>query len=264
MNKLNETDRTLHSLSQLLARTGMQWLPAQPDDSQTNLNWNSDRQQLEGRSFVHNDRNVRAVLGMQPLTVLFIDDEEHVFASFSPENRTPDHALTWWTNQMQAWGITDLADLNYHLPDEHVARQTPYSQLPAIALWAQWRTLADTGLYALNDWSGRQSEVRIWPHHFDTGVYYPINGADGQEVAAIWAGYAIADSVCDEPYFYLSGYQKGQSIPFAEAPLLSAGEWRHTADWQGALLPIGEAGDEERINRFFRESYAWLDGIVSP
>lgn len=258
MNAVNQADQTLHSLAQLLALTAMQWLPPRPDDSQTNLCWNSDRHRLEGRPFTHNGHQLRLVIDMNTFTLQFIDEREHISATFSPENRTPADALIWWTSQMQAWGVAGSNPLNYQLDQPPVAAQAVYKRPAELQTWAHWRTTANAALKTLNEWSGRESDIRIWPHHFDTGVYYAQTDPDGREKAAIWAGYAIADSVCSEPYFYQSGYQRGQAVGFGAAPALSAGQWRVGLDWQGALLPISEAADTTYIALFFRESYSWL------
>lgn len=258
MNELNQADQTLHSLGQLIALTAMQWLPPRADDSQTNMTWNSNQHWLEGRPFGHKGQLVRLVIDTRAFVLYFIDDREHISASFSPENRTPDDALAWWTIQMQAWGIATIQELNYPANPDPLANRTVYKRPSGLSAWAHWRTIANTTLKSLNEWSGRHSEVRIWPHHFDTGVYYAQTDASGQEKAAIWAGYAIADSVCDEPYFYLSGYKRGQAIDFLAAPALAVGEWRNVPDWKGALLPVSMINQTETIDAFFRASYAWL------
>ncbi len=263
MSALNQADQTLHSLSQLLALTAMQGLPPRPDDSQTNLGWNSDLHRLEGRPFVQNSHLLRLVIDMATFTLQFVDEREHILAIFSPEKRTPAEATAWWKSQMQAWGMDGNKGLNYQLDHESITAQSVYERPDALPTWAHWRTTANTALLALNKYSKHESEVRIWPHHFDTGVYYAQTDADGNEKAAIWAGYAIADTLQNEPYFYLSGYRRGQSIDFAAAPVLSAGKWLNTPNWKGALLSISDADKEESLIQFFEEGYCWLAQTTS-
>lgn len=258
INALNEADKTLHSLAQLIAQTGMQVLPIQADDSQTNMNWNNEQHRLEGRLFAHEAQQARLVINIKPLELQFLTDSEQVLTAFSPENKTPADALAWWQSQMRSSGVTDFRTLNYQLDQSPMDDQAVYAKSSDFDEWKHWRTLANDALYALNDSSGRISEVRIWPHHFDTGVYYSIPGDDGQERAAIWAGYAIADAVSEVPYFYLSGYRSGQSIDFQNAPGLSVGKWVNTPDWKGAALPVSQQVDAKQIRHFFQESYNWL------
>lgn len=134
-----------------------------------------------------------------------------------------------------------------------------YERPAGLPDWAHWRTIANVALSELTTWSGQTSDVRIWPHHFDTGVYYAQTDTERHEKAAIWAGYAVADSLCNEPYFYLSGYWRGQAINFTAAPALSVGEWRNASNWKRALLPVSSAGKEAGITLFFQESYRWLE-----
>lgn len=123
--------------------------------------------------------------------------------------------------------------------------------------------MAAAALNALTIRSGRKSGVKTWPHHFDTGVHYAIPDETGIERAAIWAGFAIADTVSSEPYFYLSDYARRQSIDFNGANGLTTGQWLVAPGWQGAYLPVSRATNSEWINRFFEESYAWVNAHVS-
>lgn len=263
MDTLNLADKTLHSLAQLIALTGMQCLPQQADDSQTNMAWNYGLHWLEGRVFNQAGQHLRLVIDTKVFIVQLVDDQNRPLSLFSPEGKTPVDAKTWWNDQMRSWGISEIRDLNYLLAHEPIAPDTVYDRPSALRDWNHWRTVANEALQTLNQWSGRQSEIRIWPHHFDTGVYYSLFDAQQHERAAIWAGYAIADSICPEPYFYLSGYHKRQPINFLSAPSLFAGEWRTGADWQGALLPISTSLPSERIDVFFRESYTWLHRSIN-
>lgn len=260
---LNEADQTLHSLAQLLALTAMQALPAQADDSQANLLWNPDHHRLEGRSFAVAGQRLRLVVDLNTFSLHFVDEQEHTQAQFMAENRTPDEALRWWQSQMASWGVAITKPVNYTLTQEPVATQTPYQRPVGLPAWAYWRTVANRTLTTLNGVSGRESEVRVWPHHFDTGIYHSLPDATGQERAAIWAGYSIADSLSDAPYFYLSGYVRDQVIDFAAAPPLPVGTWRIAANWTGALLPVSFIRQATDVDLFLNETYRWLHQVVA-
>lgn len=254
---LNRADQIMHSLAQLLALTAMQWLPTQPDDSQANLLWNSVQDRLESRAFTVGDHTIRLVIAIDSFTLYFVDEQEQVHAAFSVENRTPADALNWWTSQMQAWGLTDLNPLSYVLGTEPV--QTTYERPDVLPTWSHWRTVANRVLTTLTHETCQKSEVRVWPHHFDTGVYYAVTDAAGVEISAIWAGYSIADALSNEPYFYLSGYVQGRSIDFSTALPLPIGAWRITENWQGALLPISAIGQTSNVDKFLQAAYDWLN-----
>jgi len=255
---LNEADRILHSLAQLVALTGTNTLPHQPDDSQANIDWNADRQWLEGRAFVDDDQSLRLIIDLPTFSLYFLDGNDQPVASFAVQGKTPDEAAAWWQSVMQSWDFDTTKPLSYQLDSAPVPPETPYVRPAGLTEWANWRTIAHQQLTTLNEQSGRTSDIRIWPHHFDTGVYYSISDEAGHEKAAIWAGYAIADAVSAEPYFYLSGYNSRQPVGFSMAPALTSGEWLSRSDWQGAYLPVSGATDANKITDFFAESYAWL------
>ena len=260
--QLNEADRTLHSLAQLIALTGTNRLPAQSDDSQANIGWNKDRQRLEGRAFAHGEQLLRLVIDLPTFSLHFLDENDQPAASLMVEGKTPSDAGTWWRTLLQHWGFDTTKPVNYQLDAPPIPMETAYVRPAGLRDWANWRTVANEQLAILNAHNGRASDIRIWPHHFDTGVYYSISDESGAEQAAIWAGYSIADAVCAEPYFYLAGYNSRSPIDFGAATGLTVGQWLNTPDWQGACLPVSNAVEPEQITRFFGDSYAWVAAQV--
>jgi len=117
--------------------------------------------------------------------------------------------------------------------------------------------MANQAMSALNQLSGITSEINIWPHHFDTGVYYSITEANGESIQAIGGGLAIADSMIDEPYFYLYGWAKEGTIDYSSAPSNTSGQWL-TEGWQGAVLRASDISNIEDTNAFFKEAYEFL------
>lgn len=258
IDHLNEADRILHSLAQLIALTGTNRLPGQPDDSQANIDWNADRHRLEGRAFTHNGQPLRLVIDLPTFSLQFLDENDQPVVSSMAGGKTPDEVVAWWQTVMQGWGFDTTKPLSYPLETAPIPPATPYIRPAGLTEWANWRTVAHQQLVLLNELSGRTSDIRIWPHHFDTGVYYSIPNEAGQERAAIWAGYAITDAVSAEPYFYLSGYNSRQPINFSTATVLTSGQWLDRPDWQGAYLPVSDAADPGQITPFYAESYAWI------
>lgn len=261
-NPLNEADRSLHSLSQLLALTGTNALPNQADDSQANLVWNPERQWLEGRPFDGDGQALRLIIDLPTFSLQVVNANDALTAQFWVDQKTPADALNWWQTQMTKWGFKTTKPVNYTLETPPVPPQGRYTRPSALTDWAIWRTKANQQLALLNQRSGLSSDVRIWPHHFDTGVYYSFPDESGKEQAAIWAGYAIADAVCPEPYFYISGYNSRQPIDFTTAAHLRAGEWLMKDDWQGASLPVSSIKKSEEITHFFQDGYQWLAASV--
>lgn len=260
LNNLNEADRCLHSLAQLIALTGTNALPNQADDRQANLGWNPDRQWLEGRPFTGHGQLLRLVIDLPTFSLQFVNADDELIAQFRVEHKTPTDALNWWQTHMAAWEIATTKPVNYALKPPPVPSGDLYNRPAGLTDWANWRTKANQQLTRLNEFSGLTSDIRIWPHHFDTGVYYAFPDETGNEQAAIWAGYAIADAVCSEPYFYISGYSRPRPIDFTKATPLPIGDWLVRPDWQGACLPVSSVTSSEshEITSFFQQSYQWL------
>lgn len=259
LSALNQADQTLHSLAQLIALTGRQLLPTAADDSQSNIGWNTRLNRLEGRLAPVDNQLIRLVIDIETFTLNAVDENDHMQASFSPVGKSPAHAMTWWTSQMKAWGITTIQALNYRLEHPPVGLHTPYQRPSGLTGWATWRTRANTALLNLNTQTGLESDIRVWPHHFDTGIYYAVMDTNGTEESAIWAGYSIADALSNEPYFYISGYRRDQPIDFNDAPNLITGKWLNSPDWKGAMLPLSVIPGPEAIDTFLWESYSWLN-----
>lgn len=95
----------------------------------------------------------------------------------------------------------------------------------------------------INELAARFSDVeqvRIWPHHFDTGTFATIaRNAKGDATKTIGLGWAIPDSMVAEPYFYLSFWSENP-VEIENKPVkLPAGKWMMPA-WNGAVLGVSE------------------------
>jgi hypothetical protein len=101
----------------------------------------------------------------------------------------------------------------------------------------------------------RPGRTRIWPHHFDTGIYVETHNKMG-----IVFGLAMSDTMVGEPYFYMSGYPASGKIEYKNLSDFSNGRWEIGKNWQGAVLPLSELRQlpkKERqnvINSFLKEA----------
>ncbi|MEL7118960.1 MAG: hypothetical protein AAFO07_05950, partial [Bacteroidota bacterium] len=82
------------------------------------------------------------------------------------------------------------------------------------------------------------TDVRIWPHHFDSGSLI-ITAKDDQDqfLSFIGIGLAIPDQLIDEYYFYVSFSSKEIEIDLTNLPPLQYGRWGKP-DFPGAILEI--------------------------
>ena len=112
-----------------------------------------------------------------------------------------------------------------------------------------YRKLAHTALEKVLHDNSIKSEIRIWPHHFDTGAFGSLPGRPG---ASVGFGLAIPDSLVDDYYFYISGYKGHDSLDVGDFDPLSVGGWEST-NFNGGLLPI-KGVDEAQATNFFNEA----------
>ncbi|RLD41319.1 MAG: hypothetical protein DRI89_10010, partial [Bacteroidetes bacterium] len=102
--------------------------------------------------------------------------------------------------------------------------------------------------------------IRIWPHHFDTGAFYVISKNEKGEMAqTIGIGFAIPDSMINEPYYYLSFWSADATEGLDELPSLPSGQWL-MPDWNGAVLKHSEilkadsASEQHKLVKSFYQS----------
>ena len=116
----------------------------------------------------------------------------------------------------------------------------------------QLRALAQRTLSNFLETQHLQSEIRVWPHHFDTGAYAIIDNELGK---AIGLGLAIPDTICQDHYFYISGYQDSKAVDVSGFGALQQGKW-HSDSFTGAILPA-RGTDEASVAAFLEGAFAY-------
>ena len=135
--------------------------------------------------------------------------------------------------------------MHYVVPTYEVTGK-PWSNMDKAALltWRKYRALGNAICYELLGHAQLKAEVRIWPHHFDTGFYVTLNDHMG-----LGFGLAMHDTVADAPYFYMAGYPVNGSITYNDLPNTAGWEWKTDDRWKGAILPLPtleEMKDDQR------------------
>ena len=117
------------------------------------------------------------------------------------------------------------------------------------------RILAQFVLERIDKQYDLNTSIRIWPHHFDTGIYSPLPDSD----VTIGLGLAIPDTICNKHYLYLSGYKNGNTIETSGLPKLSLGEWKSDG-FTGAILNTDGIVESDGV-AFFKETINQLKTI---
>ncbi len=263
---LNE--QLLHTLSQFIARVGKAYIPPKPDDSHTNLAWEPETGCISGHPIPAPLGNFTLAIELKTFSVLLRNADNQAICRVKAAGMRDDQLLEVIRNWMQETGLDGQLleyPLHFSIPVYGPGVNFPYpsSDKDSLETWAKMRTLANEALFLLNDAFSLETPIRIWPHHFDTGVYYQLNKDDsGKTNRSIGAGLAIADDLLDEPYFYMYGWKESGSLPYDEKPNLTYGYWLVQDKWKGALLPHWEwsanGNHLERVATFFEEVGNWM------
>lgn len=257
----NVEEINVHRAVQLLSLTGVNLIPPLPDDSQNTQVWDSESEMILGRTFTIDGKNYKMGIKLIPFGLSLLSENLQILQSIDIGGLDQPALYSIWADWIANLGLKKdlITTLHYELPENEHYKTNNFNGVTNefSTAWTGLRTMANQAMSALNQLSGITSEINIWPHHFDTGVYYSITEANGESIQAIGGGLAIADSMIDEPYFYLYGWAKEGTIDYSSAPSNTSGQWL-TEGWQGAVLRASDISNIEDTNAFFKEAYEFL------
>lgn len=250
IDTLNKFQLVIHHAVQFIAAAGKYLLEVKDDDSHTNMSWDSGNNIFYGHSI-----NNRARVGLHvPTLSLKVTGPTGIeLASLSLSGKTKQEGLLWLRQALQLKQI-DASDLelkmHYEIPEHPTDEAKPFSEIDNSVLeeLANHRTVADQVCNEIFTKHAKATPARTWPHHFDHGVYVPFRFDDkGEAIQSFSVGYAVADSVIKEPYFYVTQWKKEAKVDYSKAPELECGKWL-PEKLKGAGLALSEIlkmGDQE-------------------
>ena len=248
MEELVFLQTMLHYKAQHLAALNNSFLPILKDDSQSNLGWNVQRESIESRRLSNG-----SFLELRYRTFAFVFHGQGFKADLPIAGRKDIDIELWIKEQLVKDGLDAgpfPAKLSYKLSNFEVQIDKWTAKLKANSKQlATWRNLAQNSGEKFRDFYSHHSELRIWPHHFDTGMLIDL-GDTYNKGAGI--GYAIKDAVCQSPYFYVYAWGNGV-IDHETLKPLTKGQW-HNGDWKGAVLPAEADLTEEDVFQFYLEA----------
>lgn len=257
---LGEARLQLHHAVQLATALGISYLPKQPDDSHTNLEWAATLGALVSNPVSAPGARVRVGVRLADLTCLVLRDGALV-AGFALEGQTIALAEDWIKTRLRESGVDaeryTLAR-HYEIPSHPVAHGAPFEgrERQHFNELATWFGDAAGVLSALATTTPGAGPVRCWPHHFDIATLMALGGR------TIGVGMEPGDVYYDEPYFYVNAHPAPR--PEALTASLDGGFW-HTREWTGAVLPgtrlTPDAPEQERqVTAFISTAVAALRG----
>lgn len=255
MADYNSTDQFLHLLSQVLGKIGRSLVTSQADDSHTNL------------SFVIETKRIYTHWFATPKgkCIAFIDLEKQALRLQSEITLSPipwagktifeiEQALTTQLNRLGIINDSVFTPMHYNIPDYNISKTLEPLNTNNVQVWCALRAMANQASITLAKTHQIDVEPRIWPHHFDTGIYIHATPAMG-----IGFGLAMQDTMVGSPYFYVAGYAlSGQPINYSQKPDLDHGQWIITPNWQGAVLKVNSTVSLNAVNTFCKQAVNWL------
>lgn len=245
---LNTHQNKLHHLAQLLAAYGASYLPDADDHSQTNLGWNIAKSALISRSY----KDIHLELEY-PGLMLFLVHKDKKYA-FDPLGATLSDADHWIRETLSEHGVDPTRysrDMGFQIDSpEDVFISLDNDDEKILLQLTEERNIAQKALDNLkNKLPSTTSEIRIWPHLFDTGMLiYPESNNKGKGFSL---GYAPADALSEVPYFYASAWSD-REIDYNDLPQLPPARW-HLDSWKGAMIPVDQALDLKVVTRFYED-----------
>ncbi|WP_131819082.1 hypothetical protein [Flagellimonas flava] len=237
----------LHLAAQYLAAAGISFLDKKEDDSHTNLGFSITQNRLE--TWPLDTYDTKLCLNYEAFALEWSGKE---VPSFPLHDKSHAQVLDWIASTAKEVGLTKSYHfhLHYDLPYSHDA-DTCYSLsgADAIGKLIQLRVLAQNSIDAFLRQEELSSEIRIWPHHFDTGAFSSLNDGSGKSVGL---GMAIPDTVVNDLYFYISGYRGHNALNTWAFKSLTHGKWINDG-FKGAVLPASGM-NEKIVVQFFSEA----------
>ncbi|GHC50718.1 hypothetical protein [Ulvibacter litoralis] len=244
-------EKQMHLAAQYLAAAGISFLDKKPDDSHTNLGFNAEN----GSLYTHTLSDNEDQLGLDYEKFALVWKSKQGTKTFKLDGATHAEVLTWLQDTSKtALNKVYHYQFHYDLPyDIDNAFTFKLEDLGKLKVLKNLRVLAQSVLETINTQYNLNASIRVWPHHFDSGIYSPLPDAE----ITIGLGLAIPDSICKEHYLYISGYKNGNTIDPSQFPKLKAGEWK-AADFKGAVLNAATITKSEGV-AFFNEAIALLE-----
>jgi len=242
---LHEALQQQHHAAQFIALAGRHLIPRLPDDSNTSMKYIPEREMLVGNRL---PGGIRIALHLPGLVLQLLDDHFDVKKKLPLEGKSKSRVFEEVKQMLGDSGLDVSSlknELHYEIPSHPLEDGSPFTVQDAgsfseNSLYRQNAEIILNDIVAAHD---HTPPVRVWPHHFDTGMLIPLAFNEENKVSkSIGLGWAIPDSMVKEPYYYLNIWSEKPVNGFNNLSSLPAGEWMNP-DWNGAVLKHSELLD---------------------
>ncbi|WP_024771801.1 hypothetical protein [Aquimarina macrocephali] len=239
----------MHLAAQYLAAAGISFLEKKNDDSHTNLGFSIEKGTLYTRPL----NSSKDILSLNYNLFALEWNSHNLTKTLQLDGTSHAEVLQWIRRMAKDSDINTPYNyaLHYELPytitDDYIYTLKNISRLRELVAF---RKLSKSAIQEFLQNNLLNSEIRIWPHHFDTGAFASLEDESG---LAIGLGLAIPDTMCNDYYFYISGYQGHDSLGTSDFKPLTTGKW-YNEGFKGAVLPISGV-NKATVIAFFEEAF---------
>lgn len=260
MKDYNQVDQLLHQLSQVIAKFNRTYIPSREDDSHTNIYFDSLGSRIMGRWVDSEKGKITLVLKVDELAYALVDQSNREIFHLPVVGKEISVMESEIEGQLIKLGLAadSFRDkLHFGIPDYGFNKTYSAFSEAGLQEWVKQREMANHLCELLIGHLQQESETRIWPHHFDTGIYIQASSS-----VAVGLGLAMEDDMVGSPYYYMAGYALVGELSFTELPDIEYSKWIINENWKGAVLPLSALGDdpsqwEERASNFISQSLNW-------
>lgn len=253
--KLSDARLQLHYAAQFAAAAGISFLPPEPDDSHTTLEWVPEFAGLFSR-LIPAKKPFRVGVRFVELALLVVPEPRTTIAETRLNRCTLAETTNWLRSQIELQGADAeryTLRRSYEIPYHPVASGGAFdvSERAQFEELSKWFSNGSVVLGNLVRSTPGVGEVRCWPHSFDIAT--SIGVAPDHSISV---GMEPGDKYFAEPYFYTSISPAPNASAVLSRPLAGNGSW-YTNSWVGAVLPgsrLGAAATQESQVRDFLRS----------
>ncbi len=263
MQEYINTDQQIHWLSQIIAKANRSFVPKESDDSHTNLYFDLLGNRIGGKWIETSGNKIILTLNLETLHFECLNASYKVVAFIETIGKTATIVEQEIADKLIELGLNPKGftdKMHFEIPKysftNDAIQSIPDQNSNA---WRCYRNLANQACSHLLNYLQIESEIRIWPHHFDTGIYAVTNNGLG-----IGFGLAMKDDLIGDAYFYMSAYPATGSLNYENLPTFSEGRWEVGENWQGAVLPLSVLKQlsmqevEDAIKNFLLTAISWF------
>ncbi len=250
-----QCDEMLHYWAQILTHFNRAFAKAKEDDSHTNFILDPLGKRILGRWVNCGNQKLIGALNLHNFRFEFLNDKMQIKNSFGLAGRSFNdnlEALAHCSSSLGLDGSKTLQKLHFDIPRYDLSEVFIAPGNKGLNLWQSWRSFAQIVCFNLLNHTQSDAEIRIWPHHFDTGIYLKFS-----HDFSLGFGLAMADDVLGAPYFYFRTHTPEDSgNSFLNERELSFGRWIKTDKWEGAILALPAIGQQSEVEEFIKELIA--------